>query len=45
VVWRLIDRGDERVPHADIGSLELFGTPVVGTDPFQVAAWLKELAG
>jgi diadenosine tetraphosphate (Ap4A) HIT family hydrolase len=38
VVWRLVDRGDMRVPHADIGSLELLGgTAAVATDPWEVA--------
>lgn len=40
VVWRIVDRGDRAVRHADIGCMELFGTPVVATDPFVVAAWL-----
>lgn len=41
VVWRLVDRGDMRTAHADIGSLELLGgTAAVATDPWDVAGWL-----
>ncbi len=40
VVWRLVDRGDRAVRHGDIGCLELFGSPVIATDPFIVAGWL-----
>lgn len=40
-VWRLVDRGDMRAAHADIGSLELLGgTASVATDPWDVAGWL-----
>jgi diadenosine tetraphosphate (Ap4A) HIT family hydrolase len=42
VVWRLVDRGDMRAAHADIGSLELLGgTAAVATDPWDVAAWIS----
>lgn len=44
VVWRLVDRGDVRTRHADIGCLELFGSGVVASDPFEVASWLFEVA-
>jgi diadenosine tetraphosphate (Ap4A) HIT family hydrolase len=44
VIWRLVDRGDARVRHADIGCLELFGSAVVATDPFDVARWLRDRA-
>jgi len=37
VVWRFIDRGDVRGPQADIGTLELFGSTIVATDPYRVA--------
>jgi hypothetical protein len=40
VVWRLLDRGDRAVRHSDIGCMELFGTPVIATDPFAVAGWI-----
>lgn len=42
VVWRMVDRGDRRTPWADIGTMELFGSPVVSTDPFDVIRCLKE---
>src|SRR5207245_5838193 len=42
VVWRLVDRGDPAVSRSDIGCMELFGSPVVATDPFQVAGWLHD---
>lgn len=41
VVWRLVDRGDRAARHGDIGCMELFGTPVIATDPFAVAGWLR----
>ena len=44
VVWRLVDRGDVHARHADIGCLELFGSNVVATDPFEVAGWLRQIA-
>lgn len=41
VVWRFVDRGDPQVRHSDIGTMELFGSGVVGADPFEVARWLR----
>jgi diadenosine tetraphosphate (Ap4A) HIT family hydrolase len=41
VLWRLLDRGDAHARHADIGCLELFGSSVVATDPFELARWLR----
>jgi hypothetical protein len=41
VLWRLIDRGDMRVKHSDVGAMEFFGSCVVATDPFEVAKWIK----
>lgn len=42
VVWRLVDRGDVRSAHADIGALELLGgTAAVATDPWDVARWIQ----
>ena len=37
---RIVDRGDPASRASDIGALELYGTPVVGTDPWEVAAAL-----
>lgn len=43
VLWRIVDRGDLRARHSDIGCLELLGeSTVVASDPFQVAQWLRE---
>lgn len=42
VLWRLVDRGDMRVRHSDVGAMELFGSCVVASDPFEVARWVKE---
>jgi hypothetical protein len=41
VLWRLVDRGDMRTKHSDVGAMELFGSSVVATDPFDVARWIK----
>ncbi|HSK93642.1 MAG TPA: hypothetical protein VLA76_06250 [Candidatus Angelobacter sp.] len=37
---RIVDRGDLASRASDIGAMELYGTPVVGTDPYDVAAAL-----
>jgi hypothetical protein len=37
---RIVDRGDPGSRASDIGALELYGTPVVGTDPYEVIAAL-----
>lgn len=39
---RLVDRGAPFARPSDIGAMELFATPVVGTDPFAVAAALRD---
>jgi hypothetical protein len=36
VVARCVDRGDPARPTADVGAMELYGTPVVASDPFRV---------
>jgi diadenosine tetraphosphate (Ap4A) HIT family hydrolase len=41
VLWRLIDRGDMRVKHSDVGAMEFFGSCVVASDPFKIAQWVK----
>jgi hypothetical protein len=38
---RLVDRGAPFVRPSDIGAMELFATPVVGTDPFAIVASLR----
>lgn len=43
VVAHLIDRGDPTNRTNDIGSMELWGTPIVATDPYKVHAALKSV--
>jgi hypothetical protein len=40
-IVRIVDRGDLASRASDIGSMELYGTPIVGTDPWEVAAALR----
>lgn len=42
VLWRFVDRGDPVVRHGDIGTMELFGSPVVASDPYHVARLLRD---
>lgn len=37
---RIVDRGDLASRSSDIGAMELYGTPIVATDPWEVAAAL-----
>lgn len=39
---RIVDRGDPFSRPSDIGAMELYGTPIVGSDPFDVIAALAE---
>ena len=41
-VLRVVDRGLLSLRSSDIGSMELFAEPVIASDPFAVAAALKE---
>ncbi len=42
VIWRLVDRGDPAVRHADIGTMEILGSvSVIASDPFVEAALLR----
>jgi len=41
-VVHLVDRGDPDASSSDIGAMELYAAPVVGSDPFAVAADLRE---
>lgn len=41
-VVRMVDRGSLYSKTADIGSMEIFGQSVVATDPFRLAAFLRE---
>ena len=38
---RIVDRGDLASRPSDIGAMELFATPIVGADPFELAAALR----
>ena len=44
VVWRFVDRGSPEVAHGDIGTMELFGSSIVASDPFIVAGTLQRSA-
>ena len=47
VLWRVVDRGDMRVPHSDLGAVEVLGgTTIFSSNPWEVAGWLRAgLAG
>ena len=38
---RLVDRGDPFVRPSDIGAMELYGTPIVGADPYDLIEALR----
>lgn len=40
-IVRLVDRGDPSVRPSDIGAMELYGTPIVGSDPYEVITALR----
>jgi hypothetical protein len=40
-IARLVDRGDPFVRPSDIGAMELYGTPIVGSDPFELVKALR----
>lgn len=40
-IVRLVDRGDPFSRPSDIGAMELYGTPVVGSDPYELIARLR----
>ena len=35
---RIVDRGDPMSRPSDIGAMELYGTPIVGSDPYEIIA-------
>jgi hypothetical protein len=39
---RIVDRGDPFSRPSDIGAMELYGTPIVGSDPYDVMAAVRE---
>jgi hypothetical protein len=44
-VVHLVDRGDPGSTASDIGAMELYGAAVVGSDPFEIAARLRDAVG
>ncbi len=42
VLVRLVDRGDPRVLASDIGTMELYASSVISSDPFEVIRLLKQ---
>jgi hypothetical protein len=40
-VVRIVDRGDPFLRASDIGAMELYGTPIVGSDPYDVVHDLR----
>ena len=38
---RLVDRGDPFHRPSDIGAMELYGTPIVGSDPYDLIEALR----
>ncbi|HEX2767120.1 MAG TPA: hypothetical protein VHR55_10870 [Candidatus Limnocylindria bacterium] len=42
-VVRLVDRGAPSVRPSDIGAMELYGSPIVGSDPYEVIEALRDL--
>jgi len=41
-IVRIVDRGDPFSRPSDIGAMELYGTPIVGSDPYDVVQALRE---
>jgi hypothetical protein len=39
---RIVDRGDPFSRPSDIGAMELYGTPIVGSDPYDVVSALRQ---
>jgi hypothetical protein len=40
-IARIVDRGDPGLRPSDIGAMELFGTPIVGSDPYELIDTLR----
>ena len=40
-IVRIVDRGDPATRPSDIGAMELYGSPIVGSDPYEVIAALR----
>ena len=41
IAW-IVDRGDPFIRPSDIGAMELYGTPIVGSDPYDVIRALRQ---
>jgi hypothetical protein len=41
-IARIVDRGDPAVRPSDIGAMELYGTPIVSTDPYRLIEDLRQ---
>lgn len=41
-IFKIVDRRNPFKKGNDIGFMEMYGTPVIGSDPFKVAHTLKE---
>jgi hypothetical protein len=41
-IVRIVDRGDPALRPSDIGAMELFGTPIVGSDPYELLDSLRD---
>ena len=40
-IARIVDRGDPATRPSDIGAMELYGSPIVGSDPYDLVAALR----
>ena len=40
-IARIVDRGDPSIRPSDIGAMELYGSPIVGSDPYDLVAALR----
>ncbi len=45
VIARIVDRGDSKSRTSDIGTMELYATSVISSDPFDVAQVMREALG
>jgi hypothetical protein len=43
-IARIVDRGDPASRPSDIGAMELYGSPIVGSDPYELIEDLRALA-
>ena len=43
IIIKFLDRGNLSHKNSDVGSMEIFATPVISDDPFKVAQKLKKI--